>query len=186
MAFVATAPSCAGDLTTPMERIESWYNAHGEAVYRRCRIILNSDAAAWDATQEVFVRAQQALPRFRNECAPSCWLLGIANRYCFGVLRQSRQRELLLELRPPATPPDQAGELEAFIGRGRLVGWLVALFSDDVREIVALRFFEELEHDEIAAQLGISRKTVQRKLNRFLERSRRLLLANARERGEEP
>ena len=46
---------------------------------------------------------------------------------------------------------------------------------EDVRDIVVLRYFDELELEEIAERQGINERTVRRKLEAFLEGARKIL-----------
>jgi RNA polymerase sigma-70 factor (ECF subfamily) len=59
-------------------------------VWRLCRR-LGDAASADDLTQEVYVRAIGALPRFRAESSARTWLLTIARHTCADHVRKSRR-----------------------------------------------------------------------------------------------
>jgi RNA polymerase sigma factor (sigma-70 family) len=157
---------------------EGYYRRYGEAVFRRCRRLLGDEALAWDMTQEVFLRAHAHLQQVRSASSPLSWLLTVADRQCFSVLRRRRtEASGALALQAPgpgfATAPDDA--LERLLVDADLVRHVLAHCPEDVQRIVAHRFLDELEQEQIAARLDVSRKTVQRKLQAFLDTARRLL-----------
>ncbi|WP_426754393.1 RNA polymerase sigma factor [Myxococcus sp. Y35] len=161
-----------------VEETEGYYRRYGEAVYRRCRRLLGDDALAWDMTQEVFLRAHAHLKQVRDASSPLSWLLTVADRQCFSVLRRRRtEAASAITLRAPAvgahTSPDAA--LERLLVEADLVRHVLAHCPEDVQRIVAHRFIDELEQEQIAALLDVSRKTVQRKLQAFFDTARRLL-----------
>ena len=66
--------------------------------------------------------------------------------------------------------------LEAQLEHKRTVAALLTHFSQKIQEIVVLRYFDELEVKEISKRTGLSERTVARRLSKFHERSRRLLM----------
>ncbi|QSQ23610.1 sigma-70 family RNA polymerase sigma factor [Pyxidicoccus parkwayensis] len=165
-----------------VDQTEGYYRRYGEAVHRRCRRLLGDEALAWDMTQEVFLRAHAHLRHLRGASSPLSWLLTVADRQCFSVLRRRRTEAASeLALRAPAegsrAAPDDA--LERWLVDADLVRHVLAHCPEDVQRIVAHRFLDELEQEQIAALLDVSRKTVQRKLQAFFDIARRLLEAPA-------
>ncbi|MCP3144292.1 RNA polymerase sigma factor [Pyxidicoccus xibeiensis] len=159
-------------------RTEGYYRRYGEAVHRRCRRLLGDDALAWDMTQEVFLRAHAHLGQVGSASSPLSWLLTVADRQCFSVLRRRRtEAASALTLRAPSVglgvAPDDA--LERLLVDADLVRHVLAHCPEDVQRIVAHRFLDELEQEQIASLLDVSRKTVQRKLQSFFDTARRLL-----------
>lgn len=161
-----------------VDQTEGYYRRHGEAVHRRCRRLLGDEALAWDMTQEVFLRAHAHLRQLREASSPLSWLLTVADRQCFSLLRRRRTETLCVPtLRAPTleapSAPDDA--LERWLIEADLVRHVLAHCPEDVQRIVAHRFLDELEQEQIAALLDVSRKTVQRKLQTFFDTARRLL-----------
>jgi RNA polymerase sigma factor (sigma-70 family) len=160
-----------------LQRTEEWYRQYGEAVYRRCRRLLGDEALAWDFTQEVFLRAHQQASALRQAPSALSWLLTIADRQCLSALRRRRveeraaQAERVHALAVPAS--DEA--LEQALVAADLVTHVLAHCAEDVQQIVVHRFIDELEQEQIAQLLDISRKTVIRKLQAFYATARALL-----------
>lgn len=62
-----------------------------DPVYRLCSY-LSSPGEAEDLTQETYLRALQALPRFRFEAPVRAWLFGIARHVCADHVRRKMRR----------------------------------------------------------------------------------------------
>jgi RNA polymerase sigma-70 factor (ECF subfamily) len=150
--------------------IDAWYRQYGQRVYRRCLRMTRDETTAWDLTQETFLKAHDRRKQFRGDSSPLGWLYRIANRCFLDTLRKKE--------------PIAVQELEDFIHdeseshagrfeRHDLVVRLLSRVPKDVHEIVLHRYFDELEHAQIAELLGINEKTVRRKLERFLTSARK-------------
>jgi RNA polymerase sigma-70 factor (ECF subfamily) len=75
-------------------------------VWRFCAH-LGDPADADDLTQEVYLRAIKALPRFRGDASIRTWLLAIARRSVADHIRsQQRRRTAAPSAAPNASPPD--------------------------------------------------------------------------------
>lgn len=104
---------------------------------------------AQDLTQEAFVAAYRSLPSLRDPAAFGAWLHGIVRNLCRKHLAHRPPPAASLEQDPvpePAAPPDQSVEIASL---------LQALPLAD-REILAARYLQELDYEEIAAMLGLT------------------------------
>jgi RNA polymerase sigma-70 factor (ECF subfamily) len=88
-------------------------------VWRFCAHLAES-ASADDLTQEVYLRAIKALPRFRADASARTWLLAIARRTVADHIR-AQQRRRAKEPGGPATvsmaPPDDQVTLNAVVAQ---------------------------------------------------------------------
>jgi RNA polymerase sigma-70 factor (ECF subfamily) len=66
-------------------------------VWRFCASLVDAEAAD-DLTQETYLRAFRALPRFEARASARTWLLGIARRTCADHLRTTVRRRRLDEV----------------------------------------------------------------------------------------
>lgn len=78
-------------------------------VWRFCAALVDP-AAADDLTQEVYLRALRALPRFRGRSSARTWLLAIARRVAADEIRR-RQRRRRLPDPDVVVGPDPAGQV---------------------------------------------------------------------------
>lgn len=151
-----------------------------------CRLAAPDDVD--DVVMDVFLKAWQAIPRFRGGSALSTWLYRIAHNCCLDAIRKrQRRRESMLsqmgedEAPLPDIPderqlmPDQAmGNAE----RAAIVRTGLAEVPTDHRTALLLRYVDGLTYGEIAAATGVSVGTVmsrlfygKRKLKKALEAS---------------
>jgi RNA polymerase sigma-70 factor (ECF subfamily) len=146
------------------------YRTYGPAVYRRCLRLLRDRELARDATQDVFV---QLLRKWGGSSEPEAvlaWIYRVATNHCLNLLRSSRRHGgQPLEL-SPARSAESGGEPQ------RLVAQSVLSRFDPTTQAVAVGVFVDgMEHEELARALGISRRTVSRRLDRFLSGAKSFL-----------
>jgi RNA polymerase sigma-70 factor (ECF subfamily) len=148
-----------------MERdsIERLYRQYGSFVLRRARVLLGDEQAAKDALQEVFVKAIKAGEQFRGDSSPVTWLYRITTNHCLNSIRDGgRRRALLAEQGPPAEEHHRpALELRLTMRD------LLPRIPEDLREIAIYYFVDEMNQDEIASLLGLSRRTIGNRLEAF-------------------
>jgi RNA polymerase sigma-70 factor (ECF subfamily) len=148
------------------------YARCGAMVLRRARTLLGDEEAAWDALQEVFVRALRTRRAFRHESSPTTWLYRITTNYCFNVLRDASRRQDKLGRIAPAAPI--AGDRSAPDIR-LTVSAILARLPDELCEIAVYHHVDRMSHDEIAAVMGVSRRTIGNRLKEFQRRAQAAL-----------
>jgi RNA polymerase sigma-70 factor (ECF subfamily) len=140
------------------------YARHGAMVLRRARALLGDEEAAWDALQEVFVRALRSGRAFRRESSPTTWLYRITTNYCFNVLRDAGRRGTKLRGLAPAFQRD----IDRNTPDVRLaVSEILARLPDELCEIAVYHHVDRMSHGEIAAVMGVSRRTIGNRLKEF-------------------
>jgi RNA polymerase sigma-70 factor (ECF subfamily) len=151
--------------------VSELFRQHGALVYRRCRALLGQEDAARDAVQEVFLRVLTQRSAFRGESGAATWIYSVATLYCFQRLRNQRRHQLKLE---HLTLDAAAGAATpAAYQEDRLtLAALLEACEPDVQQVVVLRLIDGMTGDEVADVLGLSRKTVGRKLQQFLGQAR--------------
>jgi len=135
--------------------IERLYRSHGHIVLRRARMLLGSEPDAQEALQEVFaslLRAPEALRRARSVVG---WLYQATTHFCLNYLRNLRTGARLLELHQPL-PEAAGGSAEALAEVRRLLAQMPA----DAAAAVVYHHLDGMTHDEVAEQLGCSRRQV--------------------------
>ena len=148
--------------------IEALYRKFGPSVLRRARALLGEEQAARDAMQEVFIRALRAGEDFRADASPMTWLYRITTNYCLNLIRdRSRRAQLLAKAGGPAatTAPATTDELLT-------VRRLLRDVDPELKEIAVYYFVDQLNQDEIAALLGVSRRTIGYRIEQFKEAAR--------------
>lgn len=72
------------------EALNQWVHDHYDSIYRFLRQLTRQVDVAEDLTQQTFLNALQALPRFRGESSHRTWLHRIAFREYIGWRRKRR------------------------------------------------------------------------------------------------
>ena len=131
---------------------------HQDFIYRLARGYLNEKEAAKDGTQEVFIRAYQGLPYFQSDARLTSWLYKICKNHCLNLLRRQKL-ENDLEYGPSANSEDD------FTLKFKLKKMIAGL-SDEYREVIILRYYQDLKYDQIARLLDLPLSTVKIRLHR--------------------
>ncbi len=144
---------------------EILYREYYPRVFGLCRRLLNSQDAAEDAVQEVFIRAYKSFGKYDAEQPFWQWIAAISNNYCIDVLRQRGRGEALFG--------DEQAELDAVDSQAptpvsnliahedaRILSDAIGALPDKYRVPLVLAYLNKLSYDDIAEQLDISRNHV--------------------------
>jgi RNA polymerase sigma factor (sigma-70 family) len=142
------------------------------AGYRLAAVILGNSADAEDATQDALVRAWQARGRLRDAERFDAWFQRIIVNACRDRLRRYRAGPKFLPISPRDEEASVAGDTaSASTERAALLGAL-GLLNPDQRIAIVMRFYLDLEVDEIARRLNTSPGTIKSRLHRGLKQLR--------------
>ena len=156
-----------------------------DMVYSLAYRMLGDGEEARDVTQEVFLNALDALPRFRGESAFSTWLHRIAANGCIARSRW-RKRRRVTEI--PAEDPGReapdlsddnpsALDLVEELERNSQLHQAVADLAEEYRMVIVLHYFQGLAYEEIAQALSVPIGTVKVRLFRAKRLLKRKLAA---------
>lgn len=149
------------------------YRRHLPPIYRYLRARSIDDHAAADLTQQVFLRAYEALPRYQERGLPfAAWLFRIARN---AAVDQRRKEHPALDwdgLPEALRGADEEADPEVgALRRDEMdrLSHLLKRLSAEQRELLALRFAGELTYREIAAVVGKREGTVKKQIHRLLQ-----------------
>lgn len=131
--------------------------------------LLGDRDSAEDIAQDTFVAAFRQIRRLREPERLSAWLHGICQRLCYKYLRRhsrmtSQETERFETI--PALPDkiDEPGELCLLLNE----------LPAQYRQVLAARYLEDLEYEEIAAMLGTTVNNVRVRCHRAKNKLREL------------
>lgn len=158
---------------------EALVRRYEQPAFRVAYLVLRDVAEAEDAAQEAFVRAYDALGRFRLGEPFRPWLLRIvANQAISGqraAVRRGAMANRYERAELPANPePSPEAVALGHERRDAVLAGLAHLNPED-QQVLHLRYFLDLGEAEMAAALGCPRGTVKSRLHRALERLRPVL-----------
>ena len=133
------------------------YDRHVVRVYRHIYYMVGNAAEAEDLTAQAFLRAWEAIERYQVRGAPFVsWLLRIAHNLGVSYLRAKRDSSELhdgivdtKERRDPEWSYQQTAEEE-------LVREAILKLREEQRQVIILRFIEDLDYKEVAEIIGKS------------------------------
>jgi len=157
-------------------QVSRLYRELGPAVYRRCRRLLGDPAAAEDATQEVFVKLLRDMDRLQDRETVLPWIFRVATNHCLNLRRDARTRGQDALAEDLDVVPDTRGDGPDAYPDRQLAQAVLSRFDEETQAVAVGVFVDGMEHREIASMLGISRRTVSRRLQHFVERAREFLV----------
>jgi RNA polymerase sigma-70 factor (ECF subfamily) len=149
------------------------------------RRLVSDDDDARDVVQEVYLRAFRSIGRFRGDAQFTTWLYRITANCAathLGKRRRNGHDELNddIELPDAKADHDPALAADAAMLRRRLED-AIAELPPRLRAVVVLRDVYDLNHAEIAAELGISESAAKVRLHRARRRLRTVVFPLAGE-----
>lgn len=153
--------------------------AHQRFVYNLALRTLGDVHEAEDVTQEVFVRAWLALPRFRGQAQFRTWLYRIVVNLCYSRLPGLRHELKLLGQEEAGDVPDEiltnpARHIEAEEERAFL-HQQIEILPENYRLLITLRYQNQLSYEEISEILDLPLGTVKTGIFRARARLREAL-----------
>jgi len=141
---------------------------HQDRVFRFVLRMTGSRDESMDLTQDTFMKAWQALPRWEPQAQFGTWLFQIARNGALDLLRRRRTLEFVPieedeDFVAQQLAPDEQVDLRQRYG---LLDAVLRELPLEHREILLLREVEQLSYTEIAATLGIQEGTVKSRIAR--------------------
>ena len=138
-----------------------------EPLYFHARYILKDHQEAYDLVQEVFIKAMRESRLFDEDFKIKAWLFRVTTNLCFNQVRNRNRRGALLDtmMKPEAIGADQFKSVFEGEQRDEVQAALETL-SEDHREILILRYYDDLSYSEIADVLKVKLGTVMSRLSR--------------------
>jgi RNA polymerase sigma-70 factor (ECF subfamily) len=163
-----------GSGATPIDEaaVAAAYERYGHALYRRCLRLVGSEDDAHELLQEVFCQFWRGREKFEGRSSAFTYLYRIATNLSIDRLRRRTtagpQHELDETRRenPDGTPERRtsaAAEL-ALLTEG---------LDPDTLTVAVLSHVDGLTQEEIADALDLSRRTVGKRLKKFLDHTRK-------------
>lgn len=168
----------SGDLEALTVLVERYQNR----LYRYLLRLVKQPGVAEDLFQQTWLRVMERISHYDPERNFEAWLFSVAHNLAIDLLRRYRP-ESLDEPQPsgqtreellPGTDPSALEKLLV----GETKTWIADAMTElpvVYREVVTLRFEEEMKLEEIATVLAVPLSTVKTRLHRGLKGLRRLL-----------
>jgi RNA polymerase sigma-70 factor, ECF subfamily len=162
------------------EAFAQLYDRHVVRIYRHIYYMVSDATTAEDLTAQTFLKAWEAIDRYKERGAPIvAWLLRISHNLTVSYLRSKRDHSELDETfldskmtRNPEEALEQASDEKS-------MREAVLKLRDEQRQVIMLRFVEEMDYREVADIIGKSVPAVRVIQHRALGNLRKIMLAQA-------
>jgi len=174
--YVLVQAAVGGEQDAYTQLMQRYRGAIHQMMYK---MVSNNEDAA-DLAQEAFTKAFTKLPTYEPRYAFSTWLFKIATNNCIDHIRKKRLVTLSIDetikedsdqqfsynIRATAPNPEQR---LVTAQRAKMMRSLIGNLSLKYRQMIEMRFYQELSYDEIATELNIPLGTVKAQLFRAKE-----------------
>lgn len=147
-----------------------------DAIYFMALKMLNNKDDAMDLAVETFGKAFENLDKYKPEFAFSTWLFRIATNSCIDFIRKKKLNVVSLNTmvdedgddRPLQIKSDSLNPEESSIRKeqSEQLKMIVDNLPQRYRNLIILRYFNELSYEEIAGQLDLPLGTIKAQLFR--------------------
>ncbi len=163
-----------------------------DSIYFMALKMVNNKEDAMDLTVETFAKAFEKLDKYQPEFAFSTWLFRVGTNNCIDFIRKKKLNttsisgmvdddgdERPLQIKSDTLNPEEASMKKE---QAQTLKVLIDGLPQRYRNLIVLRYFDELSYEEIAEQLDLPLGTVKAQLFR----ARYLLgnIVNTRKRDE--
>lgn len=155
---------------------ESYHEAIFRYVYQRC----DDKAAAFDITQQVFVKALIHLPAYTFRGVPfSSWLYRIAKSEVFQAIKDNKvSRTLNVDFSGLKDMLQEAEVDDSFLQKEKSLTICMGGLPESDMHLVEMRFFESRAFREIGEILKVTENNAKVKLYRVLDKLKKCILSN--------
>ena len=146
------------------ELVEHYRDSVYRLAYRMCGNAHDADEAA----QEAFVAAWRALPNFRGEAKFATWLYRLTTNAAIDLMRREK-RHSAADIDALPEMPDESDSPQQQVERTEqqeAVQQALSSLREEYREVLLLRYMQEMDYAEIAAALHLPEGTVKSRINR--------------------
>ena len=150
------------------------YNLFYSRIFRFCKFNCPNDHIAQDICQETFLKAWKSLPAFSTKGGSlQAYLFKIARNLTVDFWRKKKTLSLTdHEDIPTIDNLEEKVDKQSNIEKVRKV---LFMLKEDERQIIILRYFEDLSQIEVAKAVGLREGNIRVKTHRILQKLRGLL-----------
>lgn len=165
---------------------EKFVENYQKDIYNLALKYTSNQEDASDITQEVLLRILRKIDTFKGNSKLSTWVYRITVNYCKDYISKHRKIQnvsidkpvensdgvLYMDIEDPEKNPLEVVEETE---QKQLLHKCIAMLDSDQREIIILRYINELSYDEIEQILKIPEGTIKSRLNRGRKKLAKLL-----------
>jgi RNA polymerase sigma-70 factor (ECF subfamily) len=145
---------------------EDLVKLYGDRLFRSAFMLCGNETDAQDVVQDTLLEAIRSVHRFQQRSSVYTWLYSIL----LNISRHHhrKQKRIVLDNNAGTEEMTSTGENVSSLDAGTAASALqevLAALSDAHREVIVLRYYEDMKIHEIARRLGLSKGTVKSRLH---------------------
>jgi RNA polymerase sigma-70 factor, ECF subfamily len=150
---------------------------YGEALMRYLVSILSSRESAEDVFQDTWIKVLEKIESFQNEASFAPWLFRIARNTAFDQLRGRKrwwQLDWMRKSEDEDAPPLELKVEDHFseaVSNRDTADKVMSTLPPEHREIIWMRFYQDMSYEEIASICQLPMGTVKSRLKRALDKA---------------
>ena len=156
-------------------------DSYKDMVYTVCLRMLNSEADAEEAAQDVFIKAYRAIGSYQAKAKFSTWLYRITYNNCISVIRKRvKMIDLVDDVPESRVDEKEMNGLEHLSAeeRSKYLKMAIESLAETDAVIVTLFYYDQLSLDEIAGITGLSSSNIRIKLHRSRKKMYQVICEN--------
>lgn len=153
------------------------YDKYYEQIFRYIYQRVDDKEQAFDATQQVFIKALESLHKYEFRGVPfASWLYRIASSEVNNVYRtQNNQRTVNIDSVGVYGMMEEMEETKIDQYHDKIVGIIAEELPEDELQLIEMRFFEKRSFKEIGEILDITENNAKVKTYRILEKLKKII-----------
>jgi RNA polymerase sigma factor (sigma-70 family) len=153
------------------------YRRYAGKVFAKCISMLGDEAAARDATQDIFIKILLNLSRFSEQSSFSTWLYSITYNYCIDQIRKKKKMPLLFTEDVSKVSKEVEVEVPDSVllemKQERLSKVMEQLPPGD-KAILMMKYIDDLQIKDIAEILGKTESAIKMQIMRAKQKAQSL------------
>ena len=153
--------------------IAELYERYGHALFRRCLSLVGNPDDAHELVQEVFLQFWRGRERFEGRSSIFTYLYRIATNLSIDRLRRRRTAGLQLDIEMSEPIASSTVGPDQRLTASRELAELTRGLEDEVVMVAVMSHVDGMTQDEIALALDLSRRTIGKRLKKFVNHTRK-------------
>ncbi len=143
---------------------------HAARLVNLCSRFLNDAELGQELAQDIWVMVWQRRETYRAEGTFLPWLVTVARNHCRNQLRRGKAASAYQKTSAPPELHNSPEQLDSLLNeeRRRRVRAALAQLSLPMREVLLLRFAEELRYDQMTSVVGTGESTLRSRVHHGL------------------
>lgn len=154
------------------EALNSIINKYYDEIYRFCFYLTGCETDSYDITQEVFLKFIRYVDSYQYKNLKG-YLLMIARNLCYDFFRHKKDIVCIEEVTETGKEDSEITVVED----GMLLKQALLEISEEQREVIILRIYEELKFMEISKMLGCNISTVKSRYHLGIKKLKKIMEA---------